>query len=392
MKKLSPASQVAVYALTFFVLTAGVNCATTGLVSERYPQDFYRIPGLLLDQPTQAKSTFILYGDNQGSWRIKEKFLRKSNWTNTKMLIFPFYQLYLVGGGLVGAIDWLRHSPGYGSKERHAVRDAVHAEAIGSKAAFILNLGDMVADDGRRPSHWGSFLKENKIKHPLLNEIPYLPVIGNHEHANNSKFGSPNYQTVFGHPRFYVVEMANAVIFILDSNYIIDQYQNIDDDTQDRLFEQWFVSGVDKKEPAWLEEQLAAYDKGFKMVAMHHPPLTYAMHHCDWTRPSYGRDLADKRKLLLGLLEKHGVDVVFSGHDHLYQHNLLRYGSDQKMHFVVSGGGGGPLRDIVGARTESRIVEAEPDRLVIRAIQITEDPAEPTRLIEEIVINQGGSN
>jgi hypothetical protein len=413
MKILSPAGKLTVCVIALFVFAAGLNCAATGLLSERYSEDFHKVSPLLPGQPIKANSTFVVYGDNQASWRAQERFLRKSNWTNRRMLIFPFYQLYLVGNGMIGSINRLRNSPDFGAKQRAAVRDAVYVEAKRSEAAFILNLGDITAYDGRRPAHWASFLKENKIEHPLLNEIPYLPAIGNHEHANDTTLGLPNYQAIFGYPRFYVVEFTDAALFVLDSNFIIDQYDHIDDDIQDQLFAQWFVSDVDNKKLAWLEEQLVNCDKPFKMVAMHHPPITYAKHYKDWTNSSCGRDLLRKRKLLLDLFQDHGVDVVFSGHDHLYQHNLLRYGSDQEIHFVVSGGGGGPLRDVVGSKAEQKlqrnfqkedldisavkrkkvhhycVVEVNHDRLTVRAFELAEDPAEPTRLIEEIVINKG---
>jgi hypothetical protein len=412
INKSSPTYRLIIYLLTFSVLAANLNCATTGLVSKKYPEDFYKVPKLLPHQSAQKNFTFIVYGDNQGSWRVQERFLRRYNWTDWKMLIFPFYQLYLVGNGLVGAVNWLRNSPDYGGGDRRAVRDAVYVEAKRSQAAFILNLGDIVGDNGKRPAHWALFLNENKVEHPLLNEVPYLPTIGNHEHANDSPLGFTNYQAVFGYPRFYTIELVDAVIFILDSNYIIDQYQDIDDDVQDQLFEKWFVSGDDSEEPAWLEKQLTAFDKPFKIVAMHHPPITFAIHHRDWTNPSYGRDLISKRKRLLSLLEKYGVDVVLSGHDHLYQHNLLRYGKAQRMHFVITGGGGGPLREIVDAKTESKlqksfknegldvsalkrkevhhycVVETNRNKLIIKAIGVTNDPRKPTRLIEEIVIEK----
>ncbi len=413
MRTFSSASRLVVYAIVFFVFVTGLNCARTGLLSKRCSEDFHTVRKLLPDRPINRSSTFLVYGDNQASWRAQERFLKKSNWTNRKMLIFPFYQLYLLGNGIMGSINWLRNSPDSGAKQRAAVRDAVYVEAKHSEAAFILNLGDMTAYDGRRPGHWASFLKENKIEYPLLNEIPYLPVIGNHEHANDTALGLPNYQAIFGYPRFYVVEFTDAALFVLDSNFIIDHYDHIDDDFQDQLFARWFVSDADNNKPSWLEEQLFTCDKPFKVVAMHHPPITYAKHYQDWTNSSYGRDLSKKRKLLLELFQEHEVDIVFSGHDHLYQHNLLRYGSDQEMHFVVSGGGGGPLRNAVGTKTEFKlqtdfrsenldvlslkrkevhhycVVQVDDDRLIIRAVEVTKDPVEPTRLIEEIVIKKG---
>ena len=39
------------------------------------------------------------------------------------------------------------------------------------------------------------------------------------------------------------------------SNLIVDQYQLIDDEEQERLFREWFVSG-DAAEPSWLEKEL----------------------------------------------------------------------------------------------------------------------------------------
>ncbi|NIM98006.1 MAG: hypothetical protein GTO24_08000 [candidate division Zixibacteria bacterium] len=412
MRNQIPTLRLAVYLIALFALAASLDCATTGLLSERYREDFYKVPRLLSDEPVQTNSTFIVYSDIQAGWRVQEKFLAKSNWTDAKMLIFPFYQLYLIGNGLVGGINWLRHSPDYGGEQRRMVRDAVYAKAKHSQAAFVLNLGDMAADDGRRPSHWASFLKENKVQHPLLSEVPYLPVVGNHEHANDPQFGLPNYRSVFDYPGFYVVELADAAVIVVNSGLIIDQYQDIDDDTQDLLFERWFVSSGESVAPAWLEEQLASRDKRFKVVAMHHPPLTFAMHQGDWTNPSFGRELERKRRLLLGLFQKHEVDVVLSGHDHLYQHNLLRCGSDQKMHLVITGGGGGPLRGIVDAKTESELlaqfqeegwdvylvqskevhhfclVQVHRERLIIRAFEVREDSERPTELIEEIIIRK----
>jgi len=74
------------------------------------------------------------------------------------MWLFPFYPLYLLGNGIVGGVNWLRHVPDYGRKERFHVRDAVLGAYKETQAAFVLNVGDLVASDGRRPAHWAMFL------------------------------------------------------------------------------------------------------------------------------------------------------------------------------------------------------------------------------------------
>lgn len=332
--------------VTLLVLGTWLGCAGKGLVTDKYDEEFYRVPRLLSADTVITNQKFIVYSDNQTGWRAYDKFLRKENWTTPKMFIFPFYQLYLIGNGLIGLDNWIRHVPDYGFSERRVVRDAIYEEAKRSAVAFIMNVGDMSAHDGRRPYHWELFLTENRVERPLLDEIPYLPVIGNHENANDPTYGFPNYDAVFDYPRFYTVELRDASLFVLDSNFLVDQKSYIPDDEQDRLFEEWFVSGAGAPEPSWLEKKLSSCDKPFKIVAMHHPMITCAIHSSDWFDPANGRNLEEKRTKLINLFERYRVCVVMSGHDHLYQHNILRYGGGEQMHFLVGGGGGAPVRRV----------------------------------------------
>ena len=401
---------------TICIFSTGIHCARTGLVSEKYTEDFYKVPKLLEDARINGEATFLVYSDNQAGWRVKEKFLNGSNWTSWKMVIVPFYQLYLLSNGIVGFTNWLRHVPDYGEKERNSVRDAIYIEAKQSGVDFILNIGDIVTHDGRRPSHWATFLKENKVEHPLLKEIPYLPVLGNHEHGNDTTYGFSNYQAVFDSPRFYVVELTYGVLIVIDSNIILDQYQYIDDDVQDELYEKWFVSGEDAKEQSWLEKQFSTYDKSFKIVAMHNPPISFGKHHVDWLKKTNGRDLLKKRQQLLTLFEKHGVQVILSGHDHLYQHSILRYSEGRHMHFIVGGGGGTPLRERSDPDVQVNyqqhfisegfdisllnqamiyhyyVVQVNSSELVIHVIEVTMEKEKPTRLVEEIRIEKAASS
>ena len=404
--------RILVLLLVLGLVVTNMSCAGKGLVTEKYPSEFYRVPKLLPDGPMEKNPTFIVYGDSRPDWRISEKFLKKKNWLTSKMLIFPFYQVYWLGNGILGGIRRLWFTPGYGLRERRMVRDAVYTEARRSQVDFILHTGDM-PNNGRRPTHWKMFLRENKVERPLLLDFLFLPVAGNHERTNDPIYGLPNYQAVFPYPLFYVLDFPDAALFVVDSNLIVDQYQFMDDEQQEELFRKWFVSD-NPEQPAWLERQLASCDKTFKMIAMHHPPISFGKHHGNWTEHAFGKNLQEKRHQLLKLFQEQGVQIVFCGHEHAYEHNIIRYSLDRnntgrEIHFIVSGGGGVPLRDLTDPQTLERfqknyrdegldaisvkqekvyhycLVDIHPDQVTIKVLEVTGDAGDPLRLVEVLV-------
>ena len=330
-------------------MTVNIACSQKGLISEKYSKEMYSVPKLMNESVYNKNPTFIVYGDIRPGFRISEIFLETNKWYTRNMFLFPFYELYLLWNGIIGSADFFRKSYNFGYKERKLVREAIYNEAKKTLVDFILNTGDLVVD-GRRPDHWQKFLKENKIEHPLLSEIPYFPTIGSHEWANDERYGLNNYKSIFRFPRFYVIGFQDADIFVIDSSIILDQHQLIADEAQDRLFSKWIVSDEESHEMGWLQKKLAASNKTFKIVSMHHPPISFGKHHDNWMKNDWGRNLPDKRKRLLKLFQKYGVQIVFCGHEHHYEHNILRYegneeNSEKEIHIIVSGGGGVPLRD-----------------------------------------------
>ncbi len=385
-----------------------------GLITDKYSRDFYHVPRLLPDGPMEENPRFIIYGDSRPGWRVKERFLERKNWLTWKMLIFPFYEVYWLGNGLVGGINYLRHKPDYGIREHRMIRDAIYEAGKQSKMDFIIHGGDMPTN-GRRPSHWATFLRENKIDKPLVLDFPFLPVVGNHEKANDETYGLANYEAIFDYPQFYVLDFPDAAIFVVDSNVIVDQYRFIDDDKQDALFQKWFVSGEKSEQSSWLEQELASRSQRFKIVVMHHPPVSFGKHHTDWTKPSGGRNLQQKRQQLFRLFHEQGVQLVLSSHEHLYEHSIVRYSADadqpeRGIHVVVSGGGGAPIRtgsddqkvkqflqkyfaeglDVVLVKQQTIyhycLVDIAPDKITIQIMEVTGNMEEPLRLVEEIVI------
>lgn len=395
------------------ILLTNLSCSRPGLVREEYSADFYKIPKKLDSNRLDRNPQFIVYGDNRPGWRIKEKFLRRKNWWTWKQLIIPFYQIYWLGNGSVGAFNGLRRVPDYGDKEARWVRDAVYEQAKRSNVDFIINAGDLVTD-GRRPKDWKRFLQQYKENVPVVTDFPYLPAVGNHERANDSIYAMPNYRDVLPYPPFYEINCPDIDFFVVDSSVILDEYGYIDDDTQDALFQKWFVSDGDSDESAWLEQKLVSSERKFKVVVMHHPLLSFARHHGSWTDPQNGRGLLSKRQKLLELFRDEGVQVVFNGHQHMYEHNELRYnresGETGYIHSVITGGGASPLQrgystdeiaifernyadqglDVVFIRQEVIynycLVDVTSERMTIKVFEVSGKPETNGRLVDTLII------
>jgi len=79
---------------------------------------------------------------------------------------------------------------------------------------------------------------------------------------------------------------------------------------------------------AWLEKDLedASRRKGLLFVYFHVPPYSSGAHG--------KQSFTLRHRVLCPLFEKYGVDVVFNGHDHAYEHLLVN-----GVHYVVTGGG-----------------------------------------------------
>ena len=85
------------------------------------------------------------------------------------------------------------------------------------------------------------------------------------------------------------------------------------------------------RQMAWFEAALAASTAPWKIVVGHHPVYSGGQH----------GDTPYLVKHVLPLLEKHGVQVYFNGHDHDLQH--LQAG---KVNLFCTGGGSRPRKNI----------------------------------------------
>lgn len=93
----------------------------------------------------------------------------------------------------------------------------------------------------------------------------------------------------------------------------------------------------DSAQLAWLEEDLAASGKPWKILFLHHPIMSSGPHSTDDYNASGQRDVPELAGILMPIALRHGVQLVFSGHDHIYE----RFTPVHGIQAIISGCGGG---------------------------------------------------
>ncbi|RMH44453.1 MAG: hypothetical protein D6689_02235 [Deltaproteobacteria bacterium] len=190
-----------------------------------------------------------------------------------------------------------------------ALLDAMLAEA----PDLVVSTGDLVYR-GTDAGDWQRFFA---IAGDLLARVPYYPAVGNHDLGasgdDDRRIGDlfalwPGPADRPPHGHWYAFDVAGVHFVMLDSNAY---------DAPEQV--------------AWLERDLAAArTRGVRaiIVATHAGPFSRGAH--------LGDPIA--RDTYVPILAAYGVDLVVSGHDHLYQR-----GRAGGVAYVVTGGGGAPL-------------------------------------------------
>ena len=145
----------------------------------------------------------------------------------------------------------------------------------------------------------------------VLQNIPVWPVLGNHDArrwAFYRLFDSPQQGELGGvasHDKgYFAFDYAQTHFVILDSH---------DADT---------TAGAPMLR--WLEQDLAQTRQQWIIVLFHQPPYTKGTHDSDNPRDSRGR-MQRVRENIAPILDRHGVDLVMSGHSHVYERSHLIY-------------------------------------------------------------------
>lgn len=196
---------------------------------------------------------------------------------------------------------------GRGTPEQHQVAAQMVQFRQRFDYDFVLMLGDNIyegpatAEDYRR--------KFEEPYAPLLeDDVKFFAVLGNHDDPREVSYAPFNMHGEryysFVPPEDPLTRLATRVeFFALDS------------------------TNLDRTQLAWLDERLARSHARWKIVFLHHPL---------YTSGRYRNASRAHRWALEPILMRHGVNVVLSGHEHIYQRVALQQG----ILYFVSGGAG----------------------------------------------------
>ena len=146
---------------------------------------------------------------------------------------------------------------------------------------FVLMTGDNLYGSERPRDYEAKFSVPYKAL--IDGGVKFYAALGNHDDAGQTQYRLFN----MNGRKYYSFKPQNGVrFFAIDTNY------------------------VDDKQLEWLDKELAASGSDWKIAFFHHPLYSSGATHGS-------ADL--QRELLEPTFLKHGVNVVFAGHEHFYE-------------------------------------------------------------------------
>jgi hypothetical protein len=192
---------------------------------------------------------------------------------------------------------------------------------LGDSPELILHTGDVVSK-GLILKTWFEFFRNWE---EVLGTIPWLVVYGNHEQDvylnkffNFPENGSSD-SSNFGH--WYSMDYNNVHITAVDNYrgyYVGSEQYN------------WLINDLENI-PGHIDH---------KIIMFHEPPFSSGKH-----GPNH-----NVRDILVPVIEKYDIDLVFCGHEHLYERSVVN-----GIPYFTTGGAGSPIYYIHGGTNDSSV-------------------------------------
>lgn len=181
-------------------------------------------------------------------------------------------------------------------------------------AAFFINMGDLV-DNGYDFSQWRAWF--NSVA-PMIENIPFAPVMGNHETYNMDwQIAPPTpYLTLFNLPgngtdanknQYYSFDYGDVHFVVLNTQ--TDEMADFNPDLMQQQLN-------------WLRSDLAGTQSKWKIVLMHKDILRYAFTDRPNNFDPANIQFTPWAQQLMPVFEEYNVDAVLTAHLHTYRRRV----------------------------------------------------------------------
>lgn len=186
---------------------------------------------------------------------------------------------------------------GTGTDKQHELAKVMLRYRQSFPFEFVLMLGDNMYGGEKAVDYKKKF---EDVYRPLLDQkVKFYAALGNHDESNQRFYEFFNMDG----QEYYRFKKGNVAFYSLNSNY------------------------MDKKQVDWFNDQLAKDASAWKIAYFHHPPYSSGAAHGSDTK---------LRQVVEPIFLKHGVNVVFAGHEHFYE----RIKPQNGIYYFISGSGG----------------------------------------------------
>lgn len=281
-------------------------------------------PDLSNSTKVDATSKLWSYPSDEEKLGLSERYVHRANLTN--LLLDTTYYYQVTAGSTVSPIMQFKTAHGFTMTTFAFVTDTQATPNGYNKVNnltqmllnkkkdinFMLITGDIV-DRGADESYWENFF--GKVE--AVKQLPLATIPGNHEYyltSGGTYYTAEVYNQFFNNPQNGIEERLNSSYYFKYNDILFVMIDTI----KDELYE---------AQRNWFEEVVLKNPSRYIIVGVHAG--------C-YTGGNYVHDATRMQREWLKTFEKYSVDLVLSGHEHMFGYTLPLYNGKESADFGVT--------------------------------------------------------
>lgn len=217
---------------------------------------------------------------------------------------------------------WVTGDFGAGNSDQIRVRRWFENYLQSNTVKNWIWLGDNTYSNGTDAEYTRNVFSKDYGYDSIFRFLPFYPIPGNHDYGSVNALDDPKYHRG---PYYDMVDVfKNGEMGGLPST--TEAYYSYDYGNTHFLAlnsELWqYLYFWDNGNPyrTWIENDIKNSNKKFKVAYWHQPPYSKGSHDSD---DGFELNMRAMREKVIPVLERYGIDLVLSGHSHVYERSYL---------------------------------------------------------------------